>query len=402
MAGGGSPEEGGDGGNKVNILIVDDQNENLLALEAILQDLGQPIVKARSGDEALRHLYFEEYAVVLLDVRMPGMDGYEVASYIRSRPKSRHTPIIFVTAFDDSMERVSKAYSIGAVDYIQKPINGDVLRSKVKVFVELSLKSKSLEREIAERKRVEEELRASNKELEAFSYSVSHDLRAPLRALAGFSEALLEDYGDRLDEAGRTFAERIVGGAKQMDALILDLLYFSRLAREKVTLEPLDPQVAIRDALSLLHADDSEVRVEGALPPVVGSKVLVTQVFQNLLSNALKFVPKGERPIVTVRSEKDGERVRFWVEDKGIGIAPEHQERIFRVFEQLNHSKLYPGTGIGLAIVRRAMERMGGKVGLESAVGAGSKFWIELPPAEAARKSGEPQMRPRADSARNS
>lgn len=364
---------------RVNILIVDDQEENILAFRSILEDLGQNIVTASSGEEALRLLYKEDYAVILLDVRMPTMDGFETASFIRSRPRSHHIPIIFVTAFDDTLDRISKGYSIGAVDYIMKPVNSDFLRSKVKVFIELSLKTKFLEREVRERQRVEDELRSSNRELEAFSYSVSHDLRTPLRAINGFSEILADNYQNKaLDEQGHHCLRQISKNAKQMNDLIEDLLAFSRLAREKIDLSPLDPGEVIAQSLTMVSMNGAETRIEKKYPPVLGNRVLLGQVFANLIGNALKFVPPGTRPVVTVRAETSGERVRIWVEDNGIGIDPSLHDRLFRVFERLNPEAGYPGTGIGLAIVKRAMDRMGGKVGLESAVSKGCRFWVEL------------------------
>jgi two-component system sensor histidine kinase/response regulator len=371
---------------KARVLIVDDQAENLLALETILDDSLMTVIRAQSGEEALKLLYAEDYAVVLLDVRMPGMDGFETASYIRSRPRSRHIPIIFVTAFDDPLERVAKGYTIGAVDYILKPINADILRSKVKVFVDLFLKSQSLEREIAQRRRVEEELRASNRELEAFSYSVSHDLRGPLRAITGFSDVLLKDYLEHIgDEEGRDFLRRIAAGARQMDALIQDLLSFSRLGRERISITAVDIKGIVADAREVLNGVQADITADEAFPQAMGHRTLLGQVFSNLLSNAVKFVEPETRPQVRIRAEVHGERVRVWVEDNGIGIAPEFHERIFRVFERLHPGGGYPGTGIGLAIVRRAMERMGGKCGVDSAPGKGSRFWIELPRAKAPR-----------------
>jgi len=367
-------------GEKVNVLVVDDQEENQIAFESILENLGQNLVKARSGEEALRQLYGQDFAVILLDVRMPGMDGFETAGYIRARARSRHIPIIFVTAFDDTLERIAKGYSMGAVDYIMKPVNADILRSKVKVFVELAQKTRSLEREVALRRRIEEELRASNRELEAFSYSVSHDLRGPLRAINGYAELLAEDYiGDLLDEIGKNFVHRISAGAKQMNSLIEDLLTFSRMAREQVDCSPLDLSAALSQALSQVSLGEADVAKDDSYPSVLGHHVLVVQALANLLSNAVKFVRPGVRPAIRVRGETNGERTRIWIEDNGIGIAPEFHERIFKVFERLNPDNGYPGTGIGLAIVRRAVERMGGKCGLESALGEGSRFWLELP-----------------------
>ncbi|HYE97934.1 MAG TPA: response regulator, partial [Planctomycetota bacterium] len=247
----------------VDILLVDDQASNLEALEAVLGDLRQNLYRATSGEEALRMMFHRDFAVVLLDVRMPGMDGFETAGFIRRRPRSSHTPIIFVTGVDDSMSQISRGYSLGAVDYILKPIHADILRSKVRVFVELAHKTRSLEREVAERRRVEERLREANRELEAFSYTVSHDLRAPLRAMSGFSDLLLEDFGPALGETGADYARRIAASARHMDALIQDLLTFSRITSEKVDILDVDPEPLLGEALSRLALDHELIRRDG-------------------------------------------------------------------------------------------------------------------------------------------
>src|SRR5437867_3814764 len=219
---------------KANILLVDDRPESLLALEVVLADLGQNLVRADSGTQALRCVLMQDFAVILLDVHMPGMNGVETATLIRERERSMHTPIVFLTASDQSELAVFHGYSVGAVDYLIKPFAPEILKSKVAVFVDLfQMREKArqqanqlvdinqnLEREIAERKRAEEEIErradelgAANKELEAFSYSVSHDLRAPLRAMQGFAQALNEDFADRLGPAAQDYTRRIVGAA---------------------------------------------------------------------------------------------------------------------------------------------------------------------------------------------
>ncbi len=231
------------------------------------------------------------------------------------------------------------------------------------------------------------ELQERNEELEAFAYSISHDLRAPLRAMGGFSQALLEDYGERLDQTGRQYAERVVAGANTMDQLIRDLLSYSRITRSELRLTTLDLHRAMQSATEQVANDvaarHARVVVDEPLPAVVGHETTLAQVLANLLANAIKFVPAERTPEVHVRAELRDGRVRVWVEDNGIGIAPEHHERIFRVFERLNPAEHYPGTGIGLAIVRKGVERMGGRVGVESPPGGGSRFWIDLSQAEA-------------------
>jgi PAS domain S-box-containing protein len=230
------------------------------------------------------------------------------------------------------------------------------------------------------------ELEAANAQLEAFAYSVSHDLRAPLRGMHGLAAALLEDYGDALDDRARDYARRIVAEATMLDGLIHDLLAYSRLTRIDVSLESVEVRSAVEAAL---HNLDEDIRVAGAtieidegLPPVKANRAVLVQVLTNLISNALKF--GGERPLVRVRAERNGHNARIWVEDQGIGIAPQHHERIFRAFERLHGVERYPGTGIGLAIVHKGIQRLGGRVGVESREGQGSRFWFELPRAGAA------------------
>src|SRR5213594_3600415 len=397
---------------KANILLVDDHPESLLALEAVLADLGQNLVKADSGRQALRCVLNQDFAVILLDVNMPGMDGFETATLIRERERSKHTPIVFLTASDQSELAVFRGYSVGAVDYLIKPFAPEILKSKVAVFVDLfQMREKArqqanqlvainqnLEREIAERKRAEQEIErradelgAVNKELEAFSYSVSHDLRAPLRAMQGFAQALNEDFADRLGPVAQDYTRRIVAAACRMDTLIQDLLAYSRLSRAQMLLQPLDLRSVMAQIRTHTEGEfrDREASVEVAIPEafphVMAHPTTLVQVVTNLLTNAAKFVGPGVRPHVRVWAEERDEWGRLWVEDNGIGISPEHHGRIFRVFERLHGIETYPGTGIGLAIVRKGIQRLGGQVGLESAPGQGSKFWIEL------AKGGEPQ-----------
>jgi signal transduction histidine kinase len=247
----------------------------------------------------------------------------------------------------------------------------------------------TLERQVRERTA---DLQSVNAEMEAFAYSVSHDLRAPLRAMQGISQALLDDYGDRLDATGRDFAARIVRAAERMDGLIQDLLTYSRVSRARIVPTRLSLDAVVDGALQQLDEALAQARarvtVDAPLPDVIGEPQVLVQVVANLVSNAAKFVPPGTRPSIRIRGEAGAGLARLWVEDNGIGVAPEHQERIFRGFERLHGRDTYPGTGIGLAIVRKGVERLGGRAGIESVPGEGSRFWIELPSQEA-RHAGD-------------
>jgi PAS domain S-box-containing protein len=285
--------------------------------------------------------------------------------------------------------RIAKGGRLIDVSLTMSPIKtaaGEIVgASKIaRDLTPLRLYATDLERKVQERTA---DLQAANARLEAFAFSVAHDLRAPLRGMHGLAGALLEDYGPRLDDTGRDYAQRIVDEATSMDALINDLLAYGRLSHVELAISAVDLRdvldkaaYAVRDDIEQAHA---QMDIEPSLPVVQGNRSVLIQVFANLLSNAVKF--SGDQPRVRVWAETRADHVaHVWVEDQGIGIAPEHQERVFGVFERLHGADTYPGTGIGLAIVKKGIERLGGRVGVESQLGHGSRFWIELPRAEAA------------------
>lgn len=286
-----------------------------------------------------------------------------------------------------------------------------VATQQARLQTQLQRHAAELEQRVAERTAA---LQDANESLEVFVYSISHDLRAPLRGIQGFAQALLEDYADRLDAEGQNYAHYLVNSAQEMSNLIQDLLDYSRLSRADITLGIVNLDTLVARVLAQLNAEIQEkhaqVIVEQPLPEAIGHWATLVQVITNLVTNAIKFVPSGMEPQVRIWAEKRGERdagndeeighsqlgntqngenlwpscqspkqwVRLWVEDNGIGIDPEHQERIFQVFERLHGTEVYPGTGIGLAIARKGVERMGGRVGVESQLRQGSRFWVEL------------------------
>jgi two-component system, sensor histidine kinase and response regulator len=394
---------------KARILLVDDHAENLLALEAILSGLGQPLVKAQSGREALRHLLDADFAVILLDVQMPEMDGFETARLIRQRDKSRLTPIIFLTAVGRSDEQVFRGYAVGAVDYLFKPFVLEVLRAKVAVFVDLFQKAAAVRRqaeqlavanqalqvEIAARQQAEEEIktlnealmrRASeletvNKELEAFSYSVSHDLRAPLRSIDGFSAVLLEDYADVLDVQGQHYLQRVREASQDMGQLIDDLLNLSQVTRR-------DIRCTTFDISALAHAVAAELRetqpgrqVEFVIAPglvVNADATLLRVVLANLLGNAWKFTgTQAQARIEFGVTQQEGHTV-YVVRDNGVGFDMAYADKLFGAFQRLHRTTDFAGTGIGLATVQRIIHRHGGHVWAEGAVNQGATFYFTL------------------------
>ena len=218
-------------------------------------------------------------------------------------------------------------------------------------------------------------------ELEAFSYSISHDMRAPLRAMEGYAKALVVDYQDRLDPVGRAWLDRISRSAHRLDSLIKDVLAYSRVAKGEIELSPVDVEGLIEDIIAT-HPEFQPVQarivVEKPLHRVLGHEAYLTQCVSNLLSNAIKFGRDGVAPVILIRSERLDGKVRLWFEDNGVGIDPAHQERIFQIFGQVYPEERYSGTGIGLAIVRKAAQRMNGEVGVESQLDKGSRFWLTL------------------------
>jgi len=258
-------------------------------------------------------------------------------------------------------------------------------------------------KELAERKRAEQELARINRELEArveertaslkqalaqmeeFSYSVSHDLRAPARAMQGFAQTLLEDHGKSLDESGRKHLDIIISSAQRMDRLIQDILAYSRVGRNEAAFRTVELDSFVRELIKQspeLVTRQAQIQIEGKLPDVLGHSSSIGQVVSNLLNNAAKFVKPGVQPAVKIRAERFNGTARIWFEDNGIGIRPTHQNKLFGLFARVHTDGDYEGTGIGLAIVRKAVDKMGGRVGVESDGVTGSKFWIELPAAE--------------------
>ena len=248
---------------------------------------------------------------------------------------------------------------------------------------EVKLRTEELQSKVEELEEITERLEMANAELEAFTFSVSHDLRAPLRAMEGFAEALEEDFGEHLPPEAKRYLERITLSARKMDKLIEDLLRYSRISKQEITLGIVDLDRVVEGVLDQMRGEiegvGAQVMVEYPLGRVMGHNTVLEHVVSNLLANALKFIDKERCPDVRVYSERLGSQIRVWIVDNGIGIGSNHLAKIFYLFERLHGEETYPGTGVGLAIVKRGVERMGGKVGVESTLGKGSRFWFELP-----------------------
>ena len=381
--------------DSVSILLVDDRPENLLALEAALEPLGQDLVKASSGEEALRLLLRQEFAVILLDVQMPGMDGFDTAIEIKQREKTKDIPIIFLTAISREPHHALRGYSTGAVDYMSKPFDPWVLRAKVAVFVDLYEKSSLLKKQkellgqrLDERLRAEkaleekaQELERSNADLQQFAYVASHDLQEPLRVMNGYLDLMRESLSEGKTEDAIDMIDRIRRSTNRMDRLIQDLLEYARVDSASEELAETDLNEVLGFALGNLEVTikENDVTIEhDRLPKVVGAQSQLLQLFQNLIANGIKF--RSEDPCrVRISAESRDGFHEIAVEDNGIGIDPSHQDRIFTIFERLNPLDRYPGSGIGLSVCKKIVERHGGHIWADSTPGGGTTMRFTLP-----------------------
>ncbi len=382
------------------IMLVDDREDNLMSMESVLEPDGYRFVKANSGRQVLKLLLTDfDFALILMDVQMPNLNGFETAALIYERERLRHIPIIFITANNYGEENLFKGYRAGAVDYIYKPVNPELLRVKVGVFVDLYRKSqrllaqeqklvainRNLELEISERIASEEKvtelnkqllenisrLEAANKDLDLFAFMASHDLQAPLRKIRMFSDRLLAGSDNSFGKEGKIYLTRIQEVSKRMQDLINDILRFSKIAVEKQSFEEVDLNGVVEEALSemepVIREKNALVELD-RLPVLPASTVLMGPLFSNLISNALKYSKKGENPRVRIRYEegpiqtmgngkesevRDG---RSYIEDNGIGFDQKYAEQIFDMFRRLHSNAEYEGTGIGLALCKKIVE----------------------------------------------
>ncbi|PTY04441.1 histidine kinase [Verrucomicrobia bacterium LW23] len=416
---------------KANILLVDDREDKRLAMETVIADLDQNIVQAASGREALRHLLHQNFAVILLDVNMPGMDGFETAHLIRQRKSLENIPIIFVSAISDTETHVSRGYSLGAVDYILAPIVPEILRAKVAVFVELfkitdqvkrqaedlrlahselekrveertrelARVNRSLQKEVKERQRAEHELRnlngkleeivaertaellSANRELETFSYSIAHDLRAPFRQIHGYAEILQEDFSEILPDEATKYLSRIADKSREMERMVDDLLRLFVVAKQPLTAADEDLGAMAQSVMSALRAEVPERQIEWTLrtlPVVRCNGALMRQVLENLLNNAVKYTRPRTLAQIELGCERQDSQDVFYVRDNGVGFSMEQVDRLFGVFQRLHRPEEFEGTGVGLALVARIVAKHGGRVWARSSVDQGATFYFTL------------------------
>jgi signal transduction histidine kinase len=404
------------------ILLVDDREDNLLSIETILEPDGYKFVKANSGRQALKILLSEyDFAMILMDVKMPNLNGFETAALIYEREKLKHIPIIFITANNFGDENIFRGYQAGAVDYIYKPINPGVLRAKVTVLIDLYKKNrqllaqeqrlvainKNLELEIKERKASEEKIKqlnrqlleniasleSANKDLDRFAFMASHDLQEPLRKIRMFSDRLHLKYQSLLDDDGKTNILRIQKAAERMQNLITDILTFSKIAVDRAAFVETNMNTLIEEILVDI---DEEVKSKNAritiepLPVLSVNPGLIKPLFQNLISNSLKYSRKDVQPIIKITQETNtllngsngtpkDKYCKILIHDNGIGFDQKYAEEIFGMFKRLHHNSEFQGTGIGLALCKKIVEQHKGYISARSKINEGSTFIISLP-----------------------
>ena len=387
----------------VSVLIVDDDAKKLMAIVSVLEGMNIVIVTATSGKDALRQLLINDFAMILLDVNMPIMDGFDTAALIRTRPRSEHVPIIFITddRIDDD-ERI-RGYEIGAVDYIYTPVLPQILRAKVAVFADLHRLREQSYRDSEELQIKNEEIERQNSILEEasrmkseFLTNMSHELRTPLNAIIGFSELLKEEITGKLSKVQKEHVSLIYSSGHHLLSLINDILDLSKIEAGKLFLQPSDCDLSslLQQSFALLQGKANKRNIELTLfmnttkTHLNADERKLKQILYNLLSNAIKFTHDGGyvrvKVVETVKKDNDNQKIpalSIDIEDNGIGINESDLEKLFQPFGQLDGSltRHYEGTGLGLVMVKRLVELHGGQVSVNSCLNKGSCFSFWLP-----------------------
>ncbi len=399
-------------GGGVSVLLAEDSPTQAEQLKDLLETRGYAVVLASDGKQALEAARRGKPTLVITDIVMPGMDGYALCRALKSDPALKDVPVIMLTALS-SMQEIAKSLECGADNFIRKPyepanllsridyiLSNRALRSERRTQMGLEIQfggKKHLitsEREqildllvssYEEAVQANEGLKLANRELESFAYSVSHDLRSPLRAIGGFSQILQDSCGERLDDEERRLLARIRDNVNKMAQLIEDLLRLSQVGRAPLAAQEIDMAALARSALDELQPAPNASCVIEPLPAAWGDPSLIRQVWVNLLSNALKYSSGRDKPVVEVSGRAESGEIVYRVKDNGAGFDMKYADKQFGVFQRLHSGDEFPGTGIGLSIVQRVVARHGGRVWAEGKVDGGAAFSFSLPNAHKRR-----------------
>ncbi|WP_026751880.1 ATP-binding protein [Sediminibacterium sp. C3] len=355
------------------ILLVDDRPENLIALEEILAQPGRSFIKASSGNEALKlALKYENIGLVMLDVQMPEMDGFEVARMLQLNKKTQHLSIIFVTAISKEEKFVLKGFEEGAVDYLQKPLDINITRAKVKVFERLYFAQQRLKQSLLETELV-------NKQLERFVFIVSHDLKSPVATIAMLADMMQKEDIVKNEPELLENTSIIYSSASRLTGMIESILDYSRKSLNEQVVEEVNAYDLVNDIVKMLSLKpNTQLHIDENLPKFRTRKIKLQQVFQNLLSNAIKYNNNPNPEISIGLHSTNSEFYIFYVKDNGQGISRQDQNRIFKLFETTdNKASGESSTGIGLNLLKMLVEEQGGKIKLESSPETGSTFYFE-------------------------
>ncbi len=375
--------------SKGTILIVDDTPMNLDLLFKHLTRSGYKVLVAQNGVMALRQAEQTQPDIILLDVMMPEMDGFETCQKLKANEATKDIPVIFMTALVDIENKV-KAFTIGAVDYVTKPFERKEVLARINTHLTLKQLQNKLQAEIIERKQIEEQLRqyaedlqAKNEELDAFSHTVAHNLKNPLHATAGIAKLLAEDYDIMPGEELKKYLDIIDRGGRKAINIVEELLVLASVRRQEVEPQPLDMATIVAESKNrigyMITENEAIINKTDSWPVAMGYGPWVEEVWVNYISNAIKY--GGQPPVIELGSDpEDNNQIRFWIKDNGAGLTGPEQAQLFTPFTQLSKISV-TGHGLGLSIVRRIVNKLGGEVSVSSSgqPGEGSKFSFTLP-----------------------
>lgn len=370
---------------ELRILLVEDDPLQSAKTVAFLENLGQKVVVAEDGDKAVARFCSDTPDLVLMDVVLPGIDGFETTRRIKQMCTDRWVPVIYLTILGSSCNLV-EGLRAGGDDYLVKPIELEILEAKLRSVIRTLSLYRALEDSRDELACSNAALTRANRELETFTYAVAHDLKSPLRAINGYSSLFASTQAATLTDEGRDYLRKIVRGTEQMGELIDDLLEYSRLERGALHLERIDvrhqAEALVAEFRDEIERHDAHIDIAARCREITADRNGLTLALRNLLGNALKFSADSNPPRIEIGCTSENGMHRIWVRDNGIGFDMRHHDRIFDIFQRLHRSEDYPGTGIGLAIVRKAAQRMGGRCWAVSEQHKGATFYLEWPIAD--------------------